>query len=234
MCQSAAREISVDAQQADSITRLLEHSRTVLNAIDCLLTAGDALRDGARDEVALQVLASQIAYGKTRDWKKCVELLEQAAAIVASASARARLEENPEDCQRKQNSLAPVSSVRKGPTENSAQIEVTVHGDVQRKYAGHNQLRTTWNYRSIPVPRCAHCAAAHRKWANTRSIGFLVTVLSVITYLTVFVRGRRPYHAWVWIIDLLARRTRIDNYCSGYDGRRYRLDPIARYEARKQ
>lgn len=184
MCRAAEQELSVDISRgAVVVTRLLEQSLPLLAAIDCLLPEGDPLRDGAHDEVALQALSGQIGYGnKTEDWKTSVHLLEQVLPLAASASARTRLEDNLK-ILRENKKIGTCYFCEERPSAKSADIEVTVHGNIQRNYTGYNQVQTTWNHGTVAVPRCPECAAIHKKRHGTRSIGFLVMVLSLIAYM---------------------------------------------------
>ena len=186
MCQASAREVSADTQHGDSITRrLFEHSRPLLATIDCLLPAGDPVRDGAHDEVALQALDGQIAFGqKTEDWRTSVQLLEEALAIAASASARSRIEENlvyVRDANRRYTCF--FCDERR--TEESAEIDVSMHGNVKRQPAGYNQIQTTWDYATIKVPRCSSCATAHKNQSSARESVTWVAWLSCIFYVVV-------------------------------------------------
>jgi uncharacterized protein (UPF0335 family) len=186
MCQSAAREVSDEAQNADSTTRrLFEYSRPVLAVIDGLLPAGDPVRDGAHDEVALQALEAQIPFvRKTQNWKTFVELLEKALAIAASASAIARIEENLR-IGRDEKQLGTCFFCEDLPTEKSAEIAVPMHGNVKRQPAGYNKIETTWNHATIRVPRCAACAAAHEKHSQALGNVAWVAWVSCLAYIVV-------------------------------------------------
>ena len=184
MCQAAQQDISADAVQGAAATRrLLEQSKSVLTAIDCLLPAGDPLRDGAHDEVALQSLSCQVVFGnKTEDWRTSVELLEQVFPIAVSPSARARIEENLR-IVRENKKLGACFFCEEQPKDESAEIKVKLHGNVQTFSTGYNTTRTTWSHGTITVPRCKSCAEAHRQRSKSQGVGFGVTALSLAAYL---------------------------------------------------
>jgi len=95
---SKTAEADADAEpvHADRTTRrLLEQCQPLLMVLDALLPPGHVVRDAAHDEVALRTLGCQFSFGKkTENWKTSRELLESVLPVVASASARARIEEN--------------------------------------------------------------------------------------------------------------------------------------------
>jgi HEAT repeat protein len=184
MCHGAQQDVSSDSAKGASVTRrLLEQSKPLLAVIDCLLPAGDPLREGAHDEVALQSLSCQVVFGnKTEDWRASVELLEQVLPIAVSASARVRIEENLR-IVRENKKMGACFFCEEQPKDKSAEIEVKVHGNVQTFSVGYNTTRTTWNHRTITVPRCKSCAEAHRQRSKSQGVGFGVTVLSLAVYL---------------------------------------------------
>lgn len=180
----AEKETAADVTQGAVVARRLhDQMRLQLAAIDCLLPAGDAVRDGAHDEVALQMLGSTIAYGnKTDDWRTAVELLEQALPIAASASARGRIELNLKICR--DNKISGTCHFCEDRlADKSSGIEVKVHGNVQTFPVAYNTTRTIWNHSSVTVPRCKTCAEAHRQWSGGHAVAFMVTLLSLFAYL---------------------------------------------------
>jgi hypothetical protein len=96
LCKTAEPETDADPTHADRVARrLTEQTRSLLATLDCLFPETHSSREGAHDEVALRILVCQIAHGgKTENWKVSVELLETALSIVASESARSRIEDN--------------------------------------------------------------------------------------------------------------------------------------------
>ncbi len=94
LCKSAEKDSDTDPVHADRIgQRLLDQSRPLLSVLDCMLPADHSTRIHAHDEVALKTRLCQIDFGnKTENWKKSLELLEQALLIAISESTRLKIE----------------------------------------------------------------------------------------------------------------------------------------------
>jgi hypothetical protein len=165
--RTAAQDTDAAPEKADAVVRrLVEQTGPLLKTLDTLLPEGNALRDGAHDEVALQALASQIAFGnKTEDWKASLELLNLARPIAASESARARIDEN----------IRIVTSnlefgtcwfCSKRPSKTEAAADVPMHGNVNRIW---NQVQ--WQHATVKVPRCEECKAEHSRRSTFGGVG---------------------------------------------------------------
>jgi hypothetical protein len=228
MCQLTAREVSADAQHADATTRrLFEHSCPVLATIDYLLPAGDPVRDGAHDEVALQALEAQIPFGReTQDWKTSLELLGQALKIAASPSAVSRIDENLR-IVRDNRRLGTCFFCEDRPREKSAEIAVPMHGNVKHLPVGYNQIRTTWNHDTIRVPRCSSCATAHEKQSGFPNIVFWVAWISCTIYIgSLSLIGGLVWEGWraivcivggvaTWVVPLMMTRAAAHVWAQG-------------------
>lgn len=96
LCKMAEREAEADPDSADQVAlRLLDHTQSMLAAMDCLVTEGNPTRDGAHDEVALRVLGCLISFAnQTGNWKVALDILQKALPIAARETARAKIEEN--------------------------------------------------------------------------------------------------------------------------------------------
>lgn len=167
ICESAEDEAKAKPAGADRMARqVMEQTESHLATLDLLLPEDDAYRQGAHDEVALRVLACQIAYGnETGDWKTSQEILEQAREIVAGEAARARIDENLRivrgnmEHQLEQDVCFFCSEL---PPDDEVAHEVKLHGDVMRvPVPGGVQLR--WRGLTVKVPRCVGCKKAQAK-----------------------------------------------------------------------
>ena len=95
LCKTAEREAEADPDSAEQVAlHLLDHTRPMLLAMDCLVTGGNPTRDGAHDEVALRVLGCLISFAnKTGNWKVSLDILQETLPIVAREAARAKIDE---------------------------------------------------------------------------------------------------------------------------------------------
>jgi HEAT repeat protein len=96
LCKAAESEADADPIHADTVTqRLVEQTSPLLAVLDCLLPAGNSVRDGVHDEVALGALLCQIPFGnKTENWQVSLALLQLILPIAAGEAARSRIEKN--------------------------------------------------------------------------------------------------------------------------------------------
>jgi hypothetical protein len=166
LCKAAEPDADADPANADKVIRqLIDQTKPLLSVLDCLLPADSPARDGAYDEVALRALACQIPFGnKTENWKVCLELLNLMSPLAASESARGRIEENMKIVQQNLE-YDTCWFCRERRKQDSASIEVKMHGEVTRTpiYQGTN---IQWLTRTIKVPRCGPCKAAHVRSGN--------------------------------------------------------------------
>jgi hypothetical protein len=178
LCQTAEREADADRDHADAVSRKLAgQTRPLLGALDCLLPTGNPTRDGAHDEVALRALSCQIAFGnKTDNWRVSEQLLEEVLAVVASSSARSRIEENLR-VVRSNRAFGTCFFCGQNDSADSAEVEVKMYGEVVRTPTW-NGVRITWKKLSVKVPRCESCKSAQGKVGNWAGLGALVGVLA--------------------------------------------------------
>jgi hypothetical protein len=96
LCKMAELESEADPENADQSTlSLLDNTRVILAALDCLVAEGDPTRDGAHDEIALCMLRCLIFFAnETGNWKVSLDILQTALPVAARETARARIEEN--------------------------------------------------------------------------------------------------------------------------------------------
>jgi hypothetical protein len=101
LCGMAESQARVDREHADIVCeRLMEQTKSPLDALDALLPRENRMLEAAHDDVALSALTCQICYGnKADDWKTSIALLESAVERARSESARARLSENLKICR---------------------------------------------------------------------------------------------------------------------------------------
>lgn len=187
LCRMMEAQADADRAHADQVTRrLIDEARPLLAALDLLLPAGDPRREGAHDEVALRALTCQIVFGnKTDNWVVSEKLLEEIIGIAAGAAARTRVEQNLNVVRR--NKLFGVCYFcAQNPADDKRSYTVPVHGNVQTQTVavGYNyrQVRTTWQHSEVKVPRCAECAAAHRRYSTARALGpWMGIVFALVT-----------------------------------------------------
>ncbi|MBI1829900.1 MAG: hypothetical protein HYR84_00450 [Planctomycetes bacterium] len=96
LCKAVPEKIEKNPVNGDrEALRLMNQAKPLLAIVDALLEPGVTFRDAVHDEVALQVLACLIAYGnKTENWPRALKLMDDAAEVAASASAKDRIAQN--------------------------------------------------------------------------------------------------------------------------------------------
>ncbi len=187
LCKVADTDSSADAENADKVGRhLLEQVEPVLAIMDCLLPAGNPTRDGSHDEVAICALSCEIVFGnKTSDWSKSLEFLNRVHSIAVTDTARSRIEQNIEIFKSNIEYHSMYKTCwfcKKNTCVDSAGIEVKMHGNVRKEWAGYNMTRTVWNYVTIKVPRCTECKTIHSR----RSIAIAICIVTIIATLFLY------------------------------------------------
>lgn len=177
ICTNAENETKRAPEQADEVVHsVISESSQLLATLDKLLPDGHATRESAHDEVASQVLSSQVAFAtKTKDWRVSLKLIEQALPIAVSASLRRRMEENIEIVK---NNLERGTCwfCKKRPAVDKAVIEVKMHGDVTRTPAWQG-TNIQWRHITLEVPRCTQCKSAHVRTTALRVIGVVMGII---------------------------------------------------------
>lgn len=184
ICESAEDEAKAKPESADRMARqVMEQTESHLATLDLLLPEDDAYRQGAHDEVALRVLACQIAYGnETDDWKTSLAILEQTREIVAGEAARARIEENLRIVRgnlEQQLEHGVCFFCSELPPDDGVAHVVKLHGDVMRiPVPGGVQIR--WRGLTVKVPRCVGCKEAQNKMTLLTGAGAVLGALVTI------------------------------------------------------
>jgi len=162
LCKAADAESDADPEHADKIVeRLIEQTRPLRQVIIAVLPAGNPTRIGALDEVALKALGCQIVFGnKTEQWPVCADLLKKILEIAFSESARSRIQQSI-DTVNKNIEVSTCWFCGDGRAVTEASAEVKMYGNVQRTPTWQG-TRVTWNYGTVPVPRCANCKKVHK------------------------------------------------------------------------
>jgi hypothetical protein len=183
-CQAADKETDPHPERgAEVAEQLLAQTGPLLAALDRVLPAGDPLRDGMHDEVAIIGLRCQIAFGnKTQNWKKSVALLEMILPIAVGAPARARIQENLQIVRaNREFNLCFFCSDNNG--DEKCGVDKKMYGDVKRTptFIGYRMgTRITWNKRTVTVPRCRNCASAHHKSGSWGTAAWLTSLITGI------------------------------------------------------
>jgi hypothetical protein len=163
MCQNLDTQAEADVEHADEAARrFAAEAGAMLTVLDRALPAKHRLREAAHDEVALSILGCQIRYAnRTHNWPTSLELLTAAYPMARSASARERIQENIEIVR--QNTKAQLCwFCETNDLEESAAVEVLMHGNVERVQVGY-QWQMRWQHYTVRVPRCCRCRSAHRR-----------------------------------------------------------------------
>lgn len=176
-CQTAERKAAADAAHSDEpAAQLLAQATPLLAVLDCVLPPGNPSRDGAHDEVALRVLQCAIDFGnKTDKYRPAVTLQEAALALAVSGSAKGRIRMNLQICR---NNIAFVECFfcAKSDGVSTSAVEVKMHGNVKRTLQ-YGRVQITWNTRTIKVPRCEKCEAAHSRKGGWMGMSVTLSIL---------------------------------------------------------
>ncbi|MDI6763304.1 MAG: hypothetical protein QME83_09785 [Thermodesulfobacteriota bacterium] len=96
LCKKAQEEASSTPIKALELARLLiDQTKPLLTILDYLLSPGNATRDAAHDQIALQALTCLVTYvNNTEGWRASLSLLKQTLSIAASESVKKKIEGN--------------------------------------------------------------------------------------------------------------------------------------------
>ena len=204
-CRTADSEADADPENADKVTRrLLDQTGPLLGILDCLLAAddparsasgssvvaapdsslasGNALRDGAHDEVAQATLQCQVTFGaKTDNWKVSLDLLDCILPVAAGEAARVRIEENRQIVKRTLEYKLEYETCffcKRRDAETEAAAEVPMYGDVTRDWT-YEGTSVNWRYLTVKVPRCTACKAAQARVEACTVAGLVLPPLLV-------------------------------------------------------
>ncbi len=161
-CASADVEISANVDQTDQILkRFLQDARPKLEILNCLLGAGDRLRDAEHDQVAQTVRDNMVAFGnKTEDWKACEELLCAIQPLAVSPSIKSKIADDLEKVRENREFNTCWFCKENKPDEKAAAI-VDMFGNVTQTPT-LNGTHYEWRHLPVKVPRCRQCRRVHR------------------------------------------------------------------------
>lgn len=203
LCKAAEAEGDKDVEHADRVARRLQQQAgPLLEVMDRLLPAGNPMRDGVHDEVALRALGCQIQHGnKTENWKTSKDLLEMTLPMAASESAKGRIQDNLRIVTanlESQQMFGTCFFCKQNKADDAVGIEVKMHGEVVRTPTFQG-TRITWKHGSIKVPRCGECRVAHDsqiKWVAWYLFAFflywIAVPISLIRFIPRFKRNPTP------------------------------------------
>jgi hypothetical protein len=180
LCQAAEDETEPDPEHAHQAAhRLINQASPLLAVLDRLLPPGHSLRERAQDEVALRVLACQVAYAnKTQDWKASQGMLQETLRFGLSESTRSRIQGELETVSQNLES-AVCWFCRSNPRDDHSAIDIPMYGQVMRVPV-YNGYQVRWQNFTLKVPRCGPCKTAHRRRdAYTLLGGFLGGLLGL-------------------------------------------------------
>jgi hypothetical protein len=168
LCETAARSAAADPLRGlDTANTLIKESAAVLRLINLFLPAGNASRDYASDEVALQSFDCAVGYlNRTEEWEKGIALLQTLNSLAASEGARERLRTNLAQAEENVKGAREAAEAKKTfgtcwyckkhEKDDVSTKELKLFGDVTRK-------GNTTHFKILPlqIPRCRSCANKH-------------------------------------------------------------------------
>ncbi|WP_344948446.1 hypothetical protein [Actinomadura miaoliensis] len=183
--ENAERTIDADpARGAEVTARFLEQATSLLGTLRALLDDDDPAIQGAGDEIASRVLRCLVPYARaTDDWPTTTGLLERVQPLATTGSVRTRIEENLA-AARSNLLFATCWFCKTNPTDEASTHEQKMWGDLQTEYVGP-YIRYNWQRIAIGVPRCARCAARHRRTIRTGRWATLLLLAAAVLTLVV-------------------------------------------------
>lgn len=162
-CKKVAdAEHQTPAASLTASKELIKQTKPLLKVLDIMLPKGNAIREGAHDEVALETLSLLIDYNNNTgdiDLSVALGVYRHVEKIVMGESARARINQN-HKIVKSNHEYKQLHNIcffcKKNRADDKSAIERYLHGDVKQTY-----LEVTWNYIAVKIPRCKHCAAIH-------------------------------------------------------------------------
>ncbi|MBS1819343.1 MAG: hypothetical protein JSU08_15520 [Acidobacteria bacterium] len=177
LCSTAETEADADPAHADRVTtRLLDQAAPLVSVID-FLPAGDPMRDGTHDQLALSALACQIPYGnKSGDWKGSLALLERVIGVAVSDSARDRIQRNIDIVTANlahEREIGTCWFCANDKPDERSKFVVKMYGEVV-----HSGTRVTWRVLDVDVPRCRGCKRKHSTADSVATLAFLALAIT--------------------------------------------------------
>lgn len=152
LCGPAIQLARADPEHADAVVEnVLTQTGRPLAVIDLLLAEDHLMRAAEHDRVADTALSCQIAFGnKTKNHKRCLELIDQIVPIAVSNTIREKVAQNREiDLRNVEDGLCWFCG--KNPSDRP--YEIAMHGEVQHMFAS-----IQWRHMKVNVPRCKFCS----------------------------------------------------------------------------
>jgi hypothetical protein len=185
---TAASAISDPAHGLEAAKTLLAESQPVLRIFDSFLPVGNAKRDYANDDVALQCLNCGIAYmNKTDDWGSGIALLQSISPMIATEGARERLNANLNQALANQKAAVEAAEAAKRANacwycsqrdkDAASTRRLKLFGEVRR--SGN---RTAWKVLPLDIPRCNSCKNKHLL-ASLITIPLAICLVAVPAYV---------------------------------------------------
>ena len=165
--EKAVARSKLDATKAaDTAKELLETTKQPLAIARSLLNDGHAIRSYLFEHVSDACFTCLIAYGnKTEDWSTCIALLKLTEPLAVTDEARNKIRSNiaqAEENHRDKTLYGMCWFCKISKAEESAVLEVPMHGDVKREWR-LGSTHVTWRKLAAKVPRCNTCKTAHTK-----------------------------------------------------------------------
>lgn len=172
LCERAERDTGGEpAHIHEAARRVLDQSAPSLDLLANILPEAHPMSQGARDQVAGQLLSCAVSYGnETSDWPVTRELLERALALAPTEATATRINENLAVAKGNERD-ATCWFCQQRPARDAAAFEQPMYGEVRQYYVGYRTTRTTWRSGTIEVPRCMVCASEHVQRSKTWNIG---------------------------------------------------------------
>ncbi len=171
MCTQAEKETGSAPKRAYTVANdLIKNASPTLKNLDLLIPEGDATREAAHDEVALQVRSCLLSYvNETRNWSNASKLTKKGLVIAASPSVRQKFQDDIETINSNLE-YATCWFCGTAPADEGSTIKVMMHGNVQRnrKWSG---TQVQWQNLPVPVPRCKSCESAHKQKGSLEGWG---------------------------------------------------------------
>lgn len=160
---SKTTEEELSSKPLEALTTIrtyFDNVRPLLNVVECLLEKNDSVYEGIHDEIVKCAMGAIFANANTvKDWKACLELIEEISVYGVSSATKDRLGELKQILQGNLDYKIKYETCyfcNKNTPQAECACEVKMYGDVAKL-----QSQITWRVLNVKVPRCKICNNIH-------------------------------------------------------------------------
>jgi hypothetical protein len=206
-CQTATDAVNADTTRgARAAATLLDQVEPLLEMLDDVHGAGDPVRDGVRDEVALCALGCSIAHhSEAQDHDAAYALVERIQPLATTEPTIVRITENLEllrGFRQTRHWMTHCWFCGASGANESDWFQARLLGQLTRTSGG-----VGWPTGTMPIPRCANCRTEHERVEQMpRKFGIVAVLGSILAVICTFTAGIAWYLLALTLIGILIVR----------------------------